>query len=380
MEELYTYLKEHPVLYITRQAERADSLSTAGYEIFSDESRSTRELLTDPRVAELFANKPEKNLVIFKTNRQAEQVCKLNNWNLLNPSADLAERVEAKISQTKWLGELANLLVPFAIRRCSELVYDGTPVIVQFNHSHSGLGTILQDSEAQVRELATDFPDRPVRISKFIDGPVFTSNNVVTGTRVILGSLSYQITGLPAFTDNPFATIGNDWGIVNKLLTAEQQRKAREISTKIGERMQRDGWRGCYGVDLILDKNTDELYLIEVNARQTASVTFESMLQKSLVPELPTTFESHIASLANIPFESSPAMITAGARLIRRQSSVAIAEDAVGKLQVLGLSTVESVPEKPGEDLLQIRSNSVSLMAGHNKLSPLGEEVAKLVS
>src|SRR3989344_729729 len=195
MEALYSYLKGHPVTYVTRQRERAEAIpdGTPGYFIYTDPRKSTREILASP---EFKAHQSEhaSDILVFKSNKQEEELIKSEGWKILNPSAEVAEMVESKIGQVRWLGDLARYLPPHVVRSCRDLRYDGTPAIVQFNHAHSGLGTTLLDSEQRAKLLAEKFPNRPVRVTKYIKGEVYTNNNIVAGGRVVVGKTSYQIT------------------------------------------------------------------------------------------------------------------------------------------------------------------------------------------
>lgn len=63
--------------------------------------------------------------------------------------------------------------------------------------------------------------------------------------------------------------------------------------------MQSKGYRGMFGIDFLI-KN-DEFYLIEVNARQTASVPFYTYLQLDL-GQIPLSL-IHLAQFLNIEFD-----------------------------------------------------------------------------
>src|SRR5258705_6819229 len=43
--------------------------------------------------------KPKDFVLVFKNNAIIEKICAENKWRLLNPKAELAEKVESKISQ-----------------------------------------------------------------------------------------------------------------------------------------------------------------------------------------------------------------------------------------------------------------------------------------
>src|SRR3989344_657303 len=373
MQALYSYLKEHPVTYVTRQRERAEGLpeGTPGYFIYTDTHKSTREILASSEFQK-HQTEHKSDVLVFKSNRQEEELAKNMDWKILNPNAELAEKVESKVGQVRWLGGLVRYLPPHAIKSCRDLRYDYGPVIVQFNHAHSGLGTTLLDSEVKTKQLAEKFPNRPVRVTKYIKGAVYTNNNVVAGKRVLLGNTSYQITGLIGLSDNPFATVGNDFGLPGTLGEAERG-AIRKITKEVGERLVSEGWRGCFGGDFIVEEDSKTVYLIEINARQTASVVFESKLQKENSEAGVSTFEAHLAALVGLDYGEELINITKGGRFLRRLTGRNLPAGAKNKLRDLGFETITFEPEKEGDDLLHIRS-SENLMQVHGVPSELGRQ------
>ena len=169
-------------------------------------------------------------------------------------------------------------------------------------------------------------------MSKFIDGDTVTNNNIVTKDRVLVGNISYQITGDPELTDNPFATVGNDWGKALELLSSADRQKYNQIATKIGEKLRDAGWKGAYGVDIMRERGSGKMYLIEVNARQSASVVFESNLQSTQRSNLQgridlesgvTVFEAHLAALVGLDLSDKKLIpITNGRRTINRKNII----------------------------------------------------------
>src|SRR6185295_8622412 len=132
-------------------------------------------------------------------------------WKLLNPPAVLAEKIENKISQISWLGDLAKYLPPHKVEIMKDIQWAGEPFILQWAHGHTGEGTVLVRSEADIATLRHKFPDRRTRATSFIYGPSFTVNVVVGHDKILPGNINYQITGAEPFTTNAFSTVGNDW-------------------------------------------------------------------------------------------------------------------------------------------------------------------------
>ncbi|MFA6547495.1 MAG: ATP-grasp domain-containing protein [Candidatus Magasanikbacteria bacterium] len=323
-----------PVIYVARDLERALGLpiTTKGYYIISNYTSfanslvkgrknvllvksgqilDTRELLNHQTAVNFINNIKDAQLLVFKNTPQIEKICLEHDWVLLNPPASLSAKVEEKISQVKWLGGLKKYLPRFSVRITKEIFWEGKPFILQFNRAHTGSGTILVENEKQLSDIQTKFPLREVRVTQFISGPIFTNNNIVWGNKVLVGNINYQITGLKPFTNNRFATVGNDWSLPHEILSAKQKKEYAEMATAIGKKLAQDGWKGLFGIDVVQDEKTGQLYLIEINARQPASTSFESYLQlhchsdplrrsfseASRAEESLTTFQAHLSAL-----------------------------------------------------------------------------------
>src|SRR3990167_6599622 len=83
-------------------------------------------------------------IVVFKNNYLIEKIDDKNNWHIINPKAELAKKVENKISQIEWLGDLAEKYLPtHEIKLGKNLVWDNKPYIIQWAHGHTGDGTAL---------------------------------------------------------------------------------------------------------------------------------------------------------------------------------------------------------------------------------------------
>ena len=301
-------------------------------------------------------------VMVFKNTEQIERICKENNWTLLNPSADLSKIVEEKISQVKWLGPLTKYLPPHRVDVLKNIVWKKNPFILQFNRAHTGTGTFLVKNKKQLDELKQKFPNREARVTKFIAGTMFTNNNVVWGNKILLGNINYQITGEKPFTDNLFATVGNNWKKASLILTPGQIKQYQKIATDIGKRLAKNGWKGLFGIDVMLEEKTKKMYLIEINARQPASTTFESELQRenmrhetwNKTQKTPiTTFEAHLRALLGVkPNEYELIKIKDGGQVIKRvgTGTSPSAKKLFKKLEKHAWRVIKYNNSKPGED------------------------------
>jgi predicted ATP-grasp superfamily ATP-dependent carboligase len=403
MQMLKDTLKSTPIVYITRDLERALGLplATPGYYIISnfndfasplakkypnilliksEKQLNTRELMEHPEAKAFIKTLNKAKILVFKNTTLIEKVCKKNRWPLLNPKAETAGIVEEKISQIKWLGELVKYLPRHQIKLCRDIVWRKKPFILQFNFAHTGTGTLFIDSKEELDELKEKFAKRPARLTQFIYGPIFTTNAVVAPEKIMVGNISYQITGLLPFTDNPFATIGNDWKLPNLLLTEKQKEYFNQMATDIGNKLRRDGWRGLFGIDVILEQKTGKLYLIEINARQPASATYESQLQQHVTRTTyhVTTFEAHLSALLDTDLKDySLAKIKTGAQIVQRITPFRhkMEKKKISAIKKLGFRTIYTEQNtKPGADLLRMQTDR-SVMREHNVLNGLGKKL-----
>ena len=387
------------IIYVTRDIERAmGKIPDGDYHIITNKSPysesiqkqypnhvllidsakalDTYELLMKPEVQEIIS-KFNAQVLVFKNTIHIEELCKEKGWELLNPSAILSEKVENKISQIDWLGDLNNLLPNHRIVVVNNLKWEKKPFILQWSHGHTGDGTILIPNEKDLEIYKEKFPHREARVTDFIKGPMFTVNIVVSDKNILLGNISYQITGMLPFTENAFSTIGNDWSVPHTILTEAHIVELENIAKKVAKKMQEGGWRGLFGIDVIYDEEKDNLHLIEINARQPASTTYESELQSKTHLEGLTTFEAHLHTLLGSKISNPIIQINDGAQILQRVTSIIKKVDDK-KLKEAGYNVINYSNDKINADLCRIQS-PLGIMETHNKFNKRGKEILELL-
>ena len=157
-------------------------------------------------------------------------------------------------------------------------------------------------------------------------------------------------------------------------------KKIEKIAEKIGQKMQKDGWKGLLGIDIVYDETLDELHLIEINARQPASTTFESELQEILhlhnVAGI-TTFSAHLSSLLGDPVTSALIPVNDGAQILQRVTKIKNNIN-IKKLIESGYKIIIYNNTKPNADLVRIQSMQ-GILETHNKFNKRGKEIVEAV-
>lgn len=349
------------------------------YLIEAETPLDTYELLEHSEVKGVI-EKLGADIMVFQNTSRIERLVEERGWTLLNPSASLSKTVEEKISQIAWLGTLAQYLPPHEVTVLEKVTFTGERFVLQFNHSHTGEGTYVIESEEMLSTLREKFPKRECRTVAYIEGSVFTAN-VVVADQTLVGNISFQITGLPPFTDLPLSTIGNDWKFPYSGLTKVQGAYIEKIGKDIGAQLKKAGWRGLFGIDVILDDKTGDIYLLEINARQPASTTFESQLQKKAGDGL-TTFDAHIRALHGETVTENLQRIRDGAQIVQRVTQMRKKETLrvnANMLASIGCDIVSYENTEFNKDLVRITSPH-GIMSTPKTLNTHGQAIASSLS
>src|SRR5438309_1058175 len=110
-------MEKNSIIYVTKDRERAEGMpEDPTYSILSGKGEDTIKLLEN-------SDLPRGSMVVvFKNSFQIEKIAGEKGWKLLNPSAELSERVENKITQVAWLEDLSSLLPPHHISLMKKIV------------------------------------------------------------------------------------------------------------------------------------------------------------------------------------------------------------------------------------------------------------------
>ncbi|MEP7103680.1 MAG: ATP-grasp domain-containing protein [Candidatus Dojkabacteria bacterium] len=325
LESINKKLNEKPLFYFSRDVERAlglesilenyftgsiessyltDSLkNSVGKEHIlsledegeSLQSDSTLELVKNFKISEWIKENTPKGFYsqFFHFNQPAVKVVEDLGGKVFNNSAELNRKFEGKLNQLKIFEENHIPIANSFIANISELSFrdsnlkltvpDGrqetqnSKLVIQTDRAHTGSGTFFVTNQEEFEQIKKDLDGNMVRVSEMIDGQSYTINGCVTKKGVFIAGLQYQITGIAELTPGKGSTIGNDWSHGFKSLNEDLRKKIYDVTKKLGEVMQKDGYKGLYGVDLVV-KDKD-IFVIEINARQTANIPLQTKLE-----------------------------------------------------------------------------------------------------
>lgn len=262
----------------------------------ADAELMTSRLLADDSVGAAIAAEPSR-LICFKPMARLERRAAELGASLALAPAAVAQAIENKIA-LPGIAEAAGVLIPPTMKASAQTSWDeltaalGPDLVVQLARSFAGRGTWPVTSADELDALRPTIGRKPLRVTRRIDGLPGTAGAIVDAAgRVRATAAMVQVTGDRRLTGSELGACGVDftWRV-----GPDPSDAVHAVATALGPVLADRGYRGHFGLDFVFDG--DELLLIEVNARLTASFGLYSTLQPALL-------EAHLTALRDEPIE-----------------------------------------------------------------------------
>jgi biotin carboxylase len=232
-------------------------------------------LLRDPEVQQFIARRggrPRVAMVFF--DEETEQLCRELGYELILPPHELRRRLDSKLVTTRLGNEAGAPSVPnvlVSVNSWETLVSVATDaglttdVVVQTPYGDSGKTTFFISSEDDWRRHAAAIVDQEVKVMKRINHKAAAVEAVITRHGTVVGPFMTDLTGYPELTPYKGGWCGND--LFPGALSEDHRELAVTLVRRLGDRLSQEGYRGFFEVDVLVDLDTDEVYLGELNPR-----------------------------------------------------------------------------------------------------------------
>ena len=245
------------------------------YVKFESSEEINNYLLCDPEVQAFIASRggrPKVAMVFF--DEETERICAELGYEMILPSDELRRRLDSKIVTTVLGNEagvpsVPNVLVEVdswgTLVRVSVDAGLGTDLVVQTPYGDSGKTTFFIASESDWASHAVAVAGQPAKVMKRISNKAVAVEAVLTRHGTVVGPFMTDLTGYPELTPYKGGWCGND--LFTEALSDEQRAKATELVQRLGGRLGQEGYKGFFEVDVLIDLDTGEVYLGELNPR-----------------------------------------------------------------------------------------------------------------
>ncbi|RBP62339.1 hypothetical protein DFO66_1154 [Brevibacterium sanguinis] len=216
--------------------------------------------------------RPKVAMVFF--DEETERICRELGYDLILPSAKLRNLLDSKIETTKLGNEAGAYSVPNVLTTADtyeELVAEskkaglGTDLVVQTPYGDSGKTTFFIAAEADWDAHSEDIIGQQLKIMKRINNLQVAVEAVITSSGVVVGPFLTELVGFSELTPYKGGWCGNE--MTPDVLTADQRSRARDLVRRMGDGLRKRGYRGFFEVDVLVDTDSDEVYLGELNPR-----------------------------------------------------------------------------------------------------------------
>ncbi len=248
-----------------------------------------------------------RKAVFLMFDRETERLARDLGMQVWFPKARLRTKVDNKV-ETVRIGDKAGVpSVPNVLTRVSSSAELrkaskglGDALVVQTAFGDSGHTTFFISNEADWRRHADEIVGQgEVKIMKRINCLGSTIEACTTKAGTIVGPLLTELVGFPALTPYRGGWCGNE--IFAEAFTAEIRATARDLTFRFGEQLRQEGYRGYFDLDFLIDLDTGELWLGELNPRITgaSSMTNHAAFAHADAP----LFLFHLLEFSGVDFD-----------------------------------------------------------------------------
>jgi hypothetical protein len=230
-------------------------------------------LLRHPQVRQYIKDRGPGYLLLVMLDEETEALAKELGMKIALPRVKLRKWIDSKIVTTKLgneagvrsapntLGKAKSYAELMALASKAKL---GPDLVVQTPYGDSGRTTFFIKSEADWKQNEKDMVGEQLKVMRRIKHLPGTVEAVATRHGTLVGPIQTDITGYGELTPYKGGWCGND------VFTGgfEKERKAvLHMAQKLGDKLYAEGYRGAFCMDFLIDTDTHQVYLGEINPR-----------------------------------------------------------------------------------------------------------------
>lgn len=252
------------------------------------------------------SGKPGKALFLMFDER-TEQIARNIGLDVCFPPARLRSFLDNKVNTNRIAEKAGVPCVPYVLSNissyehlCEVAVSLGTELVVQTPFGDSGHTTFFISSEAEFKKYEEEITaEKEVKIMKRINCYGTAIEGCVTRHGTLVAPLMTELVGFKELTPYKGGWCGNE--IFPNAFTADIREKAKTYTRLFGDQLRKEGYKGYFELDFLIDKDNGEIYLGELNPRISgvSSLTNHARFAMEDVP----LFLFHLLEWLEVPYE-----------------------------------------------------------------------------
>ncbi|QPH39697.1 biotin carboxylase [Pedobacter endophyticus] len=238
---------------------------------------------------------------------RTEELAKKNNLEVCFPSAKMRNFMDNKVNTNRIAEKAGVPCVPYVLTKISSYAdlgkkaeALGTDLVIQLPFGDSGHTTFFINDEGSYKKYADEIEKEvEVKVMKRINCRGSAIEACVTQHGTIVAPLMTELVGFKELTPYKGGWCGNE--IYADAFTKAIRDKARKYTQLFGDQLKKEGYKGYFELDFLIDQDNDEIYLGELNPRITgaSSITNHAVFALADMP----LFMFHLLEWMDQPYK-----------------------------------------------------------------------------
>jgi len=253
-------------------------------------------LLTHSEVKAYIANRKKGGkagkAMFLMFDAKTEALARKLGLEVIFPSAKMRTFMDNKVNTNRVAEKAGVPCVPYVLSAVKDYAHLnkvaaklGTDLVVQTPFGDSGHTTFFIKTEADYRKYAKEIEaETECKVMKRINCRGAAMEACVTQHGTIVAPLMTELVGFKELTPYKGGWCGNE--IYAEAFTPSIRRKARKYAQLFGDQLRKEGYKGYFELDFLIDQDNGEIYLGELNPRITgaSSITNHAVFAMSDAP------------------------------------------------------------------------------------------------
>jgi len=265
-------------------------------------------LLEHKEVIDFIRSRGKKGKALFLMfDEKTEKLAKQIGLEICFPSAKMRNGMDNKVNTNRIAEKAGVPPVPYVLSHVDNYQHLqklteklGNDLVIQTPFGDSGHTTFFIKNKDDFDKYEDEIiGEKEVKIMKRINCRGSAIEACVTRHGTIVAPLMTELVGFKELTPYKGGWCGNE--IFSDPFTPAIRRKARKYTEMFGNQLRQEGYKGYFELDFLIDTDTNDIYLGELNPRVTgaSSITNHAVFALSDAP----LFLLHLMEYMNYPYE-----------------------------------------------------------------------------
>lgn len=208
---------------------------------------------------------------------KTEKLAKALGLEIMFPNAKLRTFMDNKVNTNRIAEKAGVACVPYVLSKVSSYKQLGkvssnlgTDLVIQTPFGDSGHTTFFISNEEEFNKYKDEiYKEAEVKVMKRINCRGSAIEACVTRHGTVVAPLMTELVGFKELTPYKGGWCGNE--IYPNAFTRNIRAKARKYTEQFGNQLRKEGYKGYFELDFLIDQDNGEIYLGELNPRVTGA-------------------------------------------------------------------------------------------------------------